>query len=93
MLAIKASLHHVIGVCIICGCINFPRRASCFQCNEPRTDDAPPADMASSNPTPMGKKGEQGLHMFWLCVDWIKMQMKKCFAMNFPSMPQLRVFV
>ncbi|XAR54852.1 hypothetical protein NMG60_11030164 [Bertholletia excelsa] len=47
-------------VCTICGCINFARRTSCFQCNEPRTDDAPPADMASSNPTPMGKKGEAG---------------------------------
>ncbi|GFZ16570.1 suppressor of abi3-5 [Actinidia rufa] len=47
-------------MCTICGCINFARRTSCFQCNEPRTDDAPPADMASSNPTPMGKKGEAG---------------------------------
>ncbi|XP_057508423.1 SUPPRESSOR OF ABI3-5-like isoform X1 [Actinidia eriantha] len=47
-------------ICTICGCINFARRTSCFQCNEPRTDDAPPADMASSNPTPMGKKGEAG---------------------------------
>ncbi|XP_052210525.1 SUPPRESSOR OF ABI3-5 [Diospyros lotus] len=47
-------------MCTICGCINFARRTSCFQCNEPRTDDAPPADMASSNPTSMGKKGEAG---------------------------------
>ena len=31
-----------------------------WQCNEPRTDDASPADMASSNPTPLGKRGETG---------------------------------
>ncbi|XP_027123190.2 SUPPRESSOR OF ABI3-5 isoform X1 [Coffea arabica] len=47
-------------MCTICGCVNFARRTSCFQCNEPRTDDAPPADMASSNPTPLGKRGEAG---------------------------------
>ncbi|GFZ02032.1 suppressor of abi3-5 [Actinidia rufa] len=47
-------------MCTSCDCINFARRTSCFQCNEPRTDDAPPADMALSNPTPMGKKGEAG---------------------------------
>ncbi|KAK6935037.1 G-patch domain [Dillenia turbinata] len=28
-------------------------------CNEGRTDDAPPADLASSNPMPMGKKGSE----------------------------------
>ncbi|PKA61661.1 Glycine-rich RNA-binding protein 3, mitochondrial [Apostasia shenzhenica] len=42
-------------ICTICGCINFARRISCFQCNEPRTDDAPPADMAP--PSSMGRKG------------------------------------
>ncbi|XP_051144506.1 SUPPRESSOR OF ABI3-5 isoform X2 [Andrographis paniculata] len=47
-------------MCIICGCVNFARRTSCFQCNEPRTEDAPPADMASSNPTSTGKRGEAG---------------------------------
>ncbi|KAK4423624.1 suppressor of abi3-5, partial [Sesamum alatum] len=47
-------------MCTICGCVNFARRTSCFQCNEPRTEDAPPADMASSNPTPSGKRGEAG---------------------------------
>ncbi|XP_059656730.1 SUPPRESSOR OF ABI3-5 isoform X2 [Cornus florida] len=47
-------------MCTICGCVNFARRTSCFQCNEKRTDDAPPADMTSSNPTPLGKKGEAG---------------------------------
>ncbi|CAK9173357.1 unnamed protein product [Ilex paraguariensis] len=47
-------------MCTICGCVNFARRTSCFQCNEARTDDAPPADMASSNPTPTGKKGDAG---------------------------------
>ncbi|CAN1160772.1 SUPPRESSOR OF ABI3-5 [Linum perenne] len=44
-------------MCIICGCVNFARRMSCFQCNEPRTDDAPPADMALSNGTSSGRKG------------------------------------
>jgi RNA-binding protein 5/10 len=47
-------------MCIICGCVNFARRTSCFQCNEPRGDDAPSADMASSNSTPFGKKGDTG---------------------------------
>ncbi|CAA7397035.1 unnamed protein product [Spirodela intermedia] len=47
-------------MCTICGCINFARRTSCFQCNEARTDDAPPADVSSSNLTPIGKKGEAG---------------------------------
>ncbi|CAI9089686.1 OLC1v1024305C1 [Oldenlandia corymbosa var. corymbosa] len=47
-------------MCTICGCVNFARRTSCFQCNEKRTDDAPPADMTSSNPTPLGKRGEAG---------------------------------
>ncbi|KAJ8753382.1 hypothetical protein K2173_019781 [Erythroxylum novogranatense] len=44
-------------MCIICGCVNFARRTSCFQCNEPRTDDAPSADIALSNPMPLGRKG------------------------------------
>ncbi|KAJ6867534.1 SUPPRESSOR OF ABI3-5-like isoform X5 [Populus alba x Populus x berolinensis] len=44
-------------MCTICGCINFARRTSCFQCNEPRADDAPPADIALSNPPSLGKKG------------------------------------
>ncbi|KAH6825103.1 suppressor of abi3-5 [Perilla frutescens var. hirtella] len=47
-------------MCTICGCVNFARRTSCFQCNEPRTEDAPPADMASSNPIATGKRGEAG---------------------------------
>ncbi|KAG9148540.1 hypothetical protein Leryth_022184 [Lithospermum erythrorhizon] len=47
-------------MCIICGCVNFARRTSCFQCNEPRTDDAPPADIGSSNPAHFGKRGEVG---------------------------------
>ncbi|KAL8088984.1 hypothetical protein AgCh_038662 [Apium graveolens] len=41
-------------MCTICGCVNFARRTSCFQCNEARTDDAPPADMASLNHAPHG---------------------------------------
>ncbi|XP_050229868.1 SUPPRESSOR OF ABI3-5 isoform X2 [Mercurialis annua] len=44
-------------MCTICGCVNFARRTSCFQCNEPRTEDAPPADIAMSNSTSLGKKG------------------------------------
>ncbi|KAI0510280.1 hypothetical protein KFK09_010881 [Dendrobium nobile] len=42
-------------ICAICGCVNFARRTSCFQCNEPRTDDAQPADMAP--PAVLGRKG------------------------------------
>ncbi|XP_047092185.1 SUPPRESSOR OF ABI3-5-like isoform X2 [Lolium rigidum] len=45
-------------ICTICGCMNFARRISCFQCNEPRTDDAPPADAASST-KPFGKRGSE----------------------------------
>ncbi|XP_047092817.1 SUPPRESSOR OF ABI3-5-like isoform X1 [Lolium rigidum] len=45
-------------ICTICGCMNFARRMSCFQCNEPRTDDAPPADAASST-QPFGKRGSE----------------------------------
>ncbi|KAK9121550.1 hypothetical protein Syun_019167 [Stephania yunnanensis] len=44
-------------MCTICGCVNFARRTSCFQCNEARSDDAPAADVTSSNPVPSGKKG------------------------------------
>ncbi|KAF6153992.1 hypothetical protein GIB67_037696 [Kingdonia uniflora] len=44
-------------MCVICGCVNFARRTSCFQCNEPRSDDAPAADVSSSNPTSLGKRG------------------------------------
>ncbi|XP_030953203.1 SUPPRESSOR OF ABI3-5 isoform X2 [Quercus lobata] len=44
-------------MCNSCGCVNFARRTSCFQCNEPRTDDALPADIALSNSAPLGKKG------------------------------------
>ncbi|XP_068650242.1 SUPPRESSOR OF ABI3-5-like isoform X2 [Aristolochia californica] len=44
-------------MCTICGCVNFARRTSCFQCNEVRTDDSPAADLATSNPLPMGKRG------------------------------------
>ncbi|OVA02493.1 G-patch domain [Macleaya cordata] len=44
-------------MCTICGCVNFARRTSCFQCNEARSDDAPAADVVSSNPTVSGRKG------------------------------------
>ncbi|XP_035550646.1 SUPPRESSOR OF ABI3-5-like isoform X2 [Juglans regia] len=44
-------------MCNFCGCVNFARRTSCFQCNEPRTDDALPTDGALSIPAPLGKKG------------------------------------
>ncbi|XP_043718412.1 SUPPRESSOR OF ABI3-5 isoform X2 [Telopea speciosissima] len=56
--------HHRIAppsdwMCTICDCVNFARRTSCFQCNEPRTDDAPAADIASSNSTQLGRKGSE----------------------------------
>nr|KJB48150.1 hypothetical protein B456_008G054400 [Gossypium raimondii] len=56
------SVHRGITVpsdwmCTICGCVNFARRTSCFQCNEPRTDDAPAADISLSHSTSLGKKG------------------------------------
>ncbi|KAF9591605.1 hypothetical protein IFM89_004834 [Coptis chinensis] len=44
-------------MCIICGCVNFARRTSCFQCNEPRSNDAPSADVTSYDHVPLGKKG------------------------------------
>ncbi|GLT57696.1 hypothetical protein SLA2020_306500 [Shorea laevis] len=46
-------------MCTICSCVNFARRTSCFQCNEPRADDAPAADMSSSNLASLGKKGSE----------------------------------
>ncbi|XP_026657997.2 SUPPRESSOR OF ABI3-5-like isoform X2 [Phoenix dactylifera] len=46
-------------ICTICGCVNFARRTSCFQCNEARTEDAPPADIATANPIPPGKRGSE----------------------------------
>ncbi|XP_031492733.1 SUPPRESSOR OF ABI3-5 isoform X3 [Nymphaea colorata] len=44
-------------MCTMCGCVNFARRTSCFQCNEGRTDDAPSADIATSSAMPAGKRG------------------------------------
>ncbi|BAT75259.1 hypothetical protein LR48_Vigan01g165100 [Vigna angularis] len=44
-------------MCTVCGYINFARRTSCYQCNEPRTDDAPAADISLSNSAATGKKG------------------------------------
>ncbi|XP_010257300.1 PREDICTED: SUPPRESSOR OF ABI3-5 isoform X2 [Nelumbo nucifera] len=46
-------------MCTMCGCVNFARRTSCFQCNEARADDAPAADVGSSNPATLGKKGPE----------------------------------
>lgn len=46
-------------MCTICGCVNFARRVSCFQCNESRTDDAPSAELSSSNPASLGRKGAE----------------------------------
>ncbi|GMH09254.1 hypothetical protein Nepgr_011095 [Nepenthes gracilis] len=46
-------------MCTICGCVNFARRVSCFQCNERRSDDAPAADIVSSSPAPSGRKGAE----------------------------------
>ncbi|KAL5729205.1 hypothetical protein ACHQM5_002184 [Ranunculus cassubicifolius] len=42
-------------MCIICGCVNFARRTSCFQCNEARGNDAPAADVTSYDS--IGRKG------------------------------------
>ncbi|XP_057873297.1 SUPPRESSOR OF ABI3-5 isoform X2 [Cryptomeria japonica] len=46
-------------MCTVCGCVNFARRMSCFQCNEGRTEDAPAADVTASNPAPSGKKASE----------------------------------
>ncbi|XP_072960319.1 SUPPRESSOR OF ABI3-5 isoform X2 [Typha angustifolia] len=46
-------------MCTICGCVNFARRTSCFQCNEPRTDDAPAADVSTSTTAVLGKRGSE----------------------------------
>ncbi|KAK8282757.1 hypothetical protein V6Z11_D08G046400 [Gossypium hirsutum] len=43
-------------MCTICGCVNFARRTACFQCNEPRTNDAPAADISLS-----GKRGSESV--------------------------------
>ncbi|XP_042504623.1 SUPPRESSOR OF ABI3-5-like isoform X1 [Macadamia integrifolia] len=61
--AVKSRSHQIAPpsdwMCTICNCVNFARRTSCFQCNEPRTDDAAAADVASSNPTQLGRKGSE----------------------------------
>ena len=42
-----------------------------MQCNESRADDAPPADLSSSNPAPLGRKGaEAGLVVAWRQVEY-----------------------
>ncbi|XP_062218285.1 SUPPRESSOR OF ABI3-5-like isoform X2 [Phragmites australis] len=45
-------------ICSICGCMNFARRTSCFQCNEPRTEDALLADATGSSPL-FGRRGSE----------------------------------
>ncbi|XP_050386966.1 SUPPRESSOR OF ABI3-5 isoform X4 [Argentina anserina] len=45
-------------MCISCGYVNFARRTSCFQCNEARTENAPPADISLSSQM-TGKKGAE----------------------------------
>lgn len=47
-------------ICTICGCINFARRTSCFQCNEPKTDDSPSVDVGLSNSTAGRRSSESG---------------------------------
>ncbi|CAE6076232.1 unnamed protein product [Arabidopsis arenosa] len=47
-------------ICTICGCINFARRTSCFQCNEPKTKDSPSADVGLSNSAPGKRISETG---------------------------------
>lgn len=40
--------------------VNIFENHLCFmQCNEPRTDDAPPADINMSNQSSLGKKGQE----------------------------------
>ncbi|XP_039048991.1 SUPPRESSOR OF ABI3-5-like isoform X4 [Hibiscus syriacus] len=64
--AVKLGLSNHRGItvpcdwmCTICGCVNFARRTSCFQCIEPRTDNAPAADISLSHSTSLGKKGAE----------------------------------
>ncbi|CAM8886155.1 unnamed protein product [Rhodiola kirilowii] len=45
-------------MCTLCGCVNFARRMSCFQCNEARTEDAPPAEISSSTSGVGGRRGQ-----------------------------------
>ncbi|KAL6629112.1 hypothetical protein ACP70R_028877 [Stipagrostis hirtigluma subsp. patula] len=45
-------------ICTICGCMNFARRTSCFQCTEPRSEDALPAD-ATGSTSLFGKRGSE----------------------------------
>ncbi|KAH7307284.1 hypothetical protein KP509_22G052600 [Ceratopteris richardii] len=52
-----AAASAVDWMCLICGCVNFARRTSCFQCNEARTDDAPSADVSAAGSS--GKKGSE----------------------------------
>ncbi|KAL1195914.1 SUPPRESSOR OF ABI3-5 [Cardamine amara subsp. amara] len=47
-------------MCTICGCINFARRTSCFQCNVPKTKDSPSADVGLSNSAPGKRISETG---------------------------------
>ncbi|KAF0919442.1 hypothetical protein E2562_029464 [Oryza meyeriana var. granulata] len=47
-------------ICAICGCMNFARRTSCFQCNEPRTEDSLPADPTGSTPLHAKRGSELG---------------------------------
>uniref|UniRef100_A0A0D9YMT5 SUPPRESSOR OF ABI3-5 n=1 Tax=Oryza glumipatula TaxID=40148 RepID=A0A0D9YMT5_9ORYZ len=54
-------------ICTICGCMNFARRTSCFQCNEPRTEDSLPADPTSSTPLHPKRGSELGKALFFYC--------------------------
>ncbi|CAN8254594.1 unnamed protein product [Cochlearia groenlandica] len=47
-------------MCTICGCINFARRTSCFQCNEPKTKDSPSADVGLLNSTSGKRSSDAG---------------------------------
>jgi len=42
-----------------------------LQCNEPRADDAPPADIALSNPPSLGKKGFEAGWFEMLLFSWL----------------------
>ncbi|XP_057826098.1 SUPPRESSOR OF ABI3-5 isoform X1 [Cryptomeria japonica] len=45
----KGATPAVDWMCAICGCVNFARRVSCFQCNESRNEDSTPADAVALN--------------------------------------------
>ncbi|KAL3636130.1 hypothetical protein CASFOL_020677 [Castilleja foliolosa] len=60
MVAIEISWWHPIGCALYAVVSTLQGEHPVSRCNEPRAEDAPPADMASSNSNPTGKRGESG---------------------------------